>query len=705
MGGLLAFRVGNYDNTAEREQFRFLCEQLKARYENSNDFCVFAGNYNIGCELDALFIKKDAIIAIEFKNYGGTVVATENGEWKCDGQNIKGGSRKTVLQQARINHSIVKKELKALGVNSKNIKDVPTLVIFNQPIKLENQLCATTKSWLHITDNEHFIEKLDDITCPHTDLNPLGIVNLAELLNLNSFYLAEFSNANYDKPTTSPEQLSVFEDIKIYEGHSHNSIQQTEITKDDKQEHIDNQEEDVVKGQQVQTEEGTALKGFVKQILSSVLKLSDAVVTVWDGISLQSKLAKYGITIHKKYLVKVESTGIGAHCSKLSNFINHEVRAINPDVICWQDGDAIDDLQENNGLFVSIHEKSNHSSIENGSVKFHKSKTIIPHWLDLALFNNLGAIYSPEYKRFEHNLDIDSEDIKVYLGTYFPRSYAESFCIFDDLFKSRQYLEVLKQLPEINILDFGCGTGGELIGLVVALSKHLTDSKTINIIAIDGNHKALTTLKELVEVSSSNMRHKISLSCVEKMIQSKNDLQISDVPACHFILNSKMACELISRRIIEGNCYYTIAESLLKLLAEDGIFYLLDVTTKDEHLNLFYPQIMNQGLNDFVLCHKNFATLLPFACNNWNDCTEACFMQQTFNVSHSRKSGDESRVCYRVICKKSLKDIFIPDDTLLKGFSHIIHPQKYKQNKESSLCPKSTGGNKVIDSYNINIIT
>lgn len=41
MGGLLAFRVGNYDNTAEREQFRFLCEQLKAHYENSNDFCVF----------------------------------------------------------------------------------------------------------------------------------------------------------------------------------------------------------------------------------------------------------------------------------------------------------------------------------------------------------------------------------------------------------------------------------------------------------------------------------------------------------------------------------------------------------------------------------------------------------------------------------------------------------------------------------------
>ena len=95
MGGLLAFRVGNYDNTAEREQFRFLCQQLKTQYEDSGEFCVFVGNYNIGCELDAL-----CVISIEFKNYGGNVVANENGEWTADGVTIKGGSRKTVFQQA-----------------------------------------------------------------------------------------------------------------------------------------------------------------------------------------------------------------------------------------------------------------------------------------------------------------------------------------------------------------------------------------------------------------------------------------------------------------------------------------------------------------------------------------------------------------------------------------------------------------------------
>lgn len=53
--------------------------------------------------------KEDAIISIGFKNYGGNVIANENGEWTCDGKIIKDGSRKTVLQQSRINHSTVKK--------------------------------------------------------------------------------------------------------------------------------------------------------------------------------------------------------------------------------------------------------------------------------------------------------------------------------------------------------------------------------------------------------------------------------------------------------------------------------------------------------------------------------------------------------------------------------------------------------------------
>lgn len=702
MGGLLAFRVGNFDNTAEREQFRFLCEQLKAHYENSNDFCVFAGNYNIGCELDALFIKKDAIIAIEFKNYGGQVVASENGEWKCDGKIIKGGSRKTVLQQARINHSIVRKELKVLGVENRNVKDVPTLVIFNQPIELVNNLSATTKSWLHITDNEHFIEKLDDITCPHTEFDPLGIVTLAELLNLNSFYLEEYSNANYDEPSTRPENITVFDDIKTYEGHVSNPIEETDESSNEKKEPKESLEKNK---EEVNTEESIALKSFVKQILSSVLKLSDAVVTIWDGVSSQANLAKYGIIINKKLLVKVESCGIGAHCTKLSKFINHEIKAINPDVICWQDGDLIDDINEE-PIYSNTNELEQAQSILSGNsvVKFHKSKTVLPHWLDLLLFNSLGAIYSPEHKKFEYNLNSDSEEVKVYLGTYFPRSYAESFCIFDDLFKISPYIEVLKNEPELNILDFGCGTGGELVGLIVALSKHVSSPKVINIRAVDGNHDALISMGKIIEVLLANTRHRISISYEERVCLCEKDIKLKDENRkYHFILNSKMVCELISRKIIEKDCYYKVAEMLLQFLADNGLLYILDVTTKDEFTQLFYPQLMNQGLNRFVSSHADYKTLLPLACNNWKECKEACFMQQTFTVSHSRKSDDESRVCYRIICQNNFVNTFISKNSLLKECTHIIHPQKYKQDDNSSLCPRSIKGNKIIDSYNIKL--
>ncbi len=702
MGGLLAFRVGNYDNTAEREQFRFLCEQLKAHYENSNDFCVFAGNYNIGCELDALFIKKDAIIAIEFKNYGGQVVATENGEWKCDGKIIKGGSRKTVLQQARINHSIVRKELKILGVENRNVKDVPTLVIFNQPIELINNLSATTKSWLHITDNEHFIEKLDDITCPHTELDPLGIVTLAELLNLNSFYLEEYSNANYDKPSTRPENITVFDDIKTYESRVSNPIEETDESSNEKQEPKESLEKNK---EEVDTEESIALKSFVKQILSSVLKLSDAVVTIWDGVSSRANLAKYGIIINKKLLVKVESCGIGAHCSKLSKFINHEVKAINPDVICWQDGDLIDDINEE-PIYLNTNELEQAQSILPGNsvVKFHKSKTVLPHWLDLFLFNNLGAIYSPEHKKFEYNLNSDSEDVKVYLGTYFPRSYAESFCIFDDLFKISHYIEALKNEPELNVLDFGCGTGGELVGLIVALSKHVSSPKVINIRAVDGNHDALISMGKIIEVLLANTRHRVSISYEERACLCEKDIQLKDENRkYHFILNSKMVCELISRKIIEEDCYYKVAEMLLQFLADNGLLYILDVTTKDEFTQLFYPQLMNQGLNRFISSHEDYETLLPLACTNWKDCQNACFMQQTFTVSHSRKSDDESRVCYRIICKYDFVHTFISESSSLKECTHIIHSYKYKQDDNSSLCPRSINSNKIIDSYNIKL--
>ena len=692
MGGLLAFRVGNFDSTAEREQFRFLCEQLKAHYENSNEFCVLAGNYNIGCELDALFIKKDAIIAIEFKNYGGKIIANENGEWTCDGKVIKGGSRKTVLQQARINHSTIKKELKALGVSKENIKDLPTLIIFNQPVEITNKLSVTNKSWLHITDNEHFIEKLDDITCPHTDFDSLGIVNLAETLNLNSFYLKEFSNAIYDKPTEPNEIIELFEDIKKYETHAEEKIQKEKAKEKTEQLNF----ESFV----IEDEDSIALTNFVRNIVKSSLKLDNFAIMVLDGKRAASSFALYGIKLTCKYVVTIGADGISEHCAKLARFTNHDVKAISPSTIFWEEGDRIATDNDSPTNIV----KENHlkePTNTNSKVSFRKLKTVLPHWLDKKIFNDHQAIYAPEYERYEYNLDLNEEELRVYLGTYFPRSYAEMFCIVDNLMLNKYLKETLEQ-DEISVLDCGCGTGGEILGLITAIGRHLPHVK-INITAIDGNDGALAILKDLIN-SNPNKNVQVTLSTFSQTLSTIEDVEklAFEKKNYHFILCDKMVCELISKEVLPANAYAIMAKKLTTFLHENGLFIMLDVTTKDEYSGYFYPQLMNNSINDYVRKNGTIETLLPLSCACHDECKDFCFMQQRFNISHSHKANDESRVCYRVLCKKPLKAA-IMQGIETANLVHIIHPTKYKQNDDSAICNHSKNNEITIDSFNINL--
>ncbi len=209
-GGFIAFRCANYDTTPEREQFRLLCKKMKTKYSKSNRFYLMVGNYNIyDSELDAIIIKNDAIIAVEFKNYGGNIVATENGEWTANGVVIKGGSRKTVYQQARINHAALKNGLKELGINEEWIKNIPTLIVFDKAISIDNQLSGRVQTWLHITDNAHFLDKIEDLTCASTDMSNIDIINLAIRLNLNPHIVQELSDFSTDESSTRQESNDI----------------------------------------------------------------------------------------------------------------------------------------------------------------------------------------------------------------------------------------------------------------------------------------------------------------------------------------------------------------------------------------------------------------------------------------------------------------------------------------------------------------
>ena len=195
---LLVYKVADYSFTAEREQYRAICEMLKEYYTNRDELCLFVANYNIyDSEIDGIIFKNDAVISVEFKNYGGNLTAVENGCWTLsDGTIVQGGSRKSPYQQAKVNHINLKQGLiDGMILSQSEVRNVPALIVFNQPIKLNNQLSGRVRSWLHITDNVHFLQKLSDITEQCTDLSNDDILGLIEKMNLIDEWLdKDYSN-------------------------------------------------------------------------------------------------------------------------------------------------------------------------------------------------------------------------------------------------------------------------------------------------------------------------------------------------------------------------------------------------------------------------------------------------------------------------------------------------------------------------------
>ena len=117
----------------------------------------------------------------------------------------------------------------------------------------------------------------------------------------------------------------------------------------------------------------------------------------------------------------------------------------------------------------------------------------LPLWLDHLLFKNLYA----KYCRSNSNMvviDWDQQDMLTYLGTYFPRSYVEAYQIFSDHFTTE--IKEWKQRTAISIFDFGSGTGGEIIGLLMAIQDKLPCVKSVRVFAFDGNDCAWSSSRD-----------------------------------------------------------------------------------------------------------------------------------------------------------------------------------------------------------------
>lgn len=258
----------------------------------------------------------------------------------------------------------------------------------------------------------------------------------------------------------------------------------------------------------------------------------------------------------------------------------------------------------------------------------------LPKWIDDLIFDTLGAKYKPSFSDMTNIYDSREETLN-YLGTYFPRSYAEAYSIFSDYFGN--YFPEWQNREEISIFDFGCGTGGEIIGLLTVLSEKFTKLKKVRIVALDGNQNALRIYEKVLAEFQKQTDLLIENNSAPIFIEDFYDLNILDnvlKKTFDIILSFKAICEFVTKDQFEKqNAYEHIAKFLLPKLSESGTMLLEDVTTYNHTSQEWLPKMMDKGLKeaDCKVVMRN---------EGYN---------QTYLITHSHKSNDKSKVAWRII--------------------------------------------------------
>ncbi len=434
-----------------------------------------------------------------------------------------------------------------------------------------------------------------------------------------------------------------------------------------------------------------ALLKYINTVFKAI-SLENITLKIYNSDDLPSELDF--ITFTHEFIVV-------AHCSnaldvepiknKVENFLCKNIFSdLTSNILYWHEGESL--------LVEESSNENNFDVICDKPILELNNEVSLPIWLDKFIYNELNAVYSPDHIKFEHNLELMDEDIKVYLGTYFPRSYAESFSIFDNIFQHSKYSDYIKSAT-IRILDIGCGTGGELIGLLTIIEKYCHEITTIDIYAFDGNIYALNILEKVVDKFRTRTNKSICLNTYHYIFDNISDFDLSyfDILERKFdyIISFKFICELINKKVDPViNAYFEITKLCFSLLNDFGLFLLLDVTTKSIE-NEYIPVLMNLQINKALQQNNDFKTLIPISCNKYGPfCNRSCFVQKTFQVTHSRKKNDKSKVAYRVIANKLLVDVFSEN----LDHKYII---KWNNNNDYDFCYYSTIHENLHDSFNL----
>jgi hypothetical protein len=296
----------------------------------------------------------------------------------------------------------------------------------------------------------------------------------------------------------------------------------------------------------------------------------------------------------------------------------------------------------------------------------------LPDELDKLLFSSsdesgMGAIYEKGQDWVTNCLDAtEDEQVQKYLGTYFPRSFLESKFIFSSLLNNGEIFREFRARPCLRILDLGGGTGGNLLGLLDTLAQ-CSFRKPIEIVAVDGNEKALTALKKVLKNYGSSQC--LNITSVEiKLVRFDSRLEqfsgeISQICAelegeFDIIMSWKFLNELYRRTLAQAmGTYRVTAQCLESKLSANGICVFLDLCDRIDGSVQWIPTIVARELNQYIQQPSSkLSYVLPLSCALWGlECQATnCYTQKIISVEHSQARNDVTKVCFRVLGSKKL---------------------------------------------------
>jgi len=307
------------------------------------------------------------------------------------------------------------------------------------------------------------------------------------------------------------------------------------------------------------------------------------------------------------------------------------------------------------------------------------------------------------------NTSIQNEQ---YLDRYFPRSVCESYLVFSELFSNSEIRDRFTSMTPIRILSYGTGTGGDLLGTLMAMKEAGLIKKEILILAIEGNEDAREKLQCLIKFFqkkfSSSVKYRIEPYHVEVIKKNSNmeaqfnsPLLSKSTMEFDIIETSKMLNEIVRAGAIRAyaNFEYQVVE---KKLSENGLAVLLDVPIlvepKNETEPRWTPMLLGNQTKEFIKYRKDFKIVFPVPCQNCQGNGE-CYSAKIYSYKKPDEPDEifQTAVTMRVLAREQLLKKIKP-----LSYEKECYVTTYRLREGGTkVCPSGLKGSQSFDAYTL----